>query len=74
MCEVNMRNPTMGMVLAAAILAGTQTYKFNAGRKVVEAPISKLEKRLKAKAKRDRKNTGSGVAKTKRAKRKAKNK
>lgn len=69
-----MRNPTMGMVLAAAILSGSPTYKFNAGRRVVEAPISNLEKRLKAKAKRDRKNTGSGVAKAKRAKRKAKNK
>ena len=70
MCEVNMRNPTMGMVLAAALLAGSPTYKSG----FFTYPTWRLENQLKASGKRDRKNTGSGVAKAKRAKRKAKNK
>lgn len=64
-----MKAMSMGAVLAAAILTNSPTYQHG----IFQMPIYRLEHRLKPKAKRDRKNTGSGVAKAKRAKRSAKN-
>lgn len=58
------------MVLAMAILTNSPTYKSG----FFTYPTWRLENQLRATGKRERKNTGSGVAKAKRAKRKAKNK
>ncbi|MCB1673459.1 MAG: hypothetical protein KDI00_02185 [Pseudomonadales bacterium] len=59
---------TMGVVLAAAMLAGSSTYQSG----FFTYPTWRLENQLKAKGKRDRKNTGSGVAKAKRLAKKRK--
>jgi len=67
-----MRKATMGMQLESIIKTGANNLKL--GGTATYYKIKKLEKHLKATGKRDRKNTGSGVAKAKRAKRKAKNK
>lgn len=59
---------TMGAVLAAAILTNSPTYQHG----IHQMQIYRLKNSLKPKAKRDRKNTGSGVAKAKRLAKKRK--
>ncbi len=62
---------TMGAVLAAALLSGSSpTFPISSHYSM---PTYRLANALKPKAKRNRKNTGSGVAKAKRLARKAKN-